>query len=169
MYVIIEKHFVNLTNGIEAIPMLEEMGYEFSFIRIQSTQCENHKWDKILQDLDYNFLMSLALGHTVHVYDYGANKEVPRAIFQGMELIMYVLLRRWYGKETTPYVRRHNCQHYFNEIYQSLEFDTKRKLDYFRRYLNPNKQFHLVTHCKSTNKDNNYEYYKEVLHDALIG
>lgn len=34
------KHFVNLKNGIEAIPDLEELGVSYDFMRIQSTMCE---------------------------------------------------------------------------------------------------------------------------------
>lgn len=79
------KRYVNLTNGIEAISQLNLSDY--SFIRIQSTICEQKLWDRLIQDLDYDFLMNVALGNKCVVYDYGANKPIPRAIYQGLEFI----------------------------------------------------------------------------------
>ena len=34
-----------------------------SFVRIQSTACEQQRFEAILQDLDSNLLLHLALGH----------------------------------------------------------------------------------------------------------
>lgn len=48
------KRYVNLTNGIEAISQLNLSDY--SFIRIQSTICEQKLWDRLIQDLDYDSL-----------------------------------------------------------------------------------------------------------------
>ena len=55
------KNYVNLTNGIEALQQYKLAHY--AFIRIQSTACEQHSWDKILQDLDYDFLMNVELAN----------------------------------------------------------------------------------------------------------
>lgn len=98
------KNYVNLTNGIEALQQYKLAHY--AFIRIQSTACEQHSWDKILQDLDYDFLMNVALGNECVIYDYGTRKPVPRAIYQGVEFIKYVLNRFWYNVETEIYISR---------------------------------------------------------------
>ena len=61
-----DKHFINLTNGIEAIPFLDN----YEFVRIPSTYCEAKAWDKLMLSLDSNFLMNLAVGNTCIIYDY---------------------------------------------------------------------------------------------------
>lgn len=81
-------NYINLTNGIEVLPVLTD---EFKFIRIQSTACEQKLWDRIIQDLDYDFLLNAAIGNECVIYDYGAKKPIPRAIYQGVEFIKYVL------------------------------------------------------------------------------
>ncbi|GIL68503.1 hypothetical protein Vafri_21771 [Volvox africanus] len=57
------RHFVNLTNGIEALPMLHELNLPYSFVRIQSTACEQQNLEALVAELDANLLLSLALGH----------------------------------------------------------------------------------------------------------
>lgn len=158
------KYFVNLTNGIEAIPQIEG---EYAFIRIQSTACEQKRWDFLLQDLDYNFLMALALGHHVVIYDFGANKPVPRAIYQGVEFIKYVLNRRWFGRETKAIVRGNDATRYFAQVYEQLEERTKRKLDYFRKFLMTD-QLHIEVRTAATVHDGDYEWYRKVLEEANI-
>ena len=64
--------YLNLTNGIEALEILKPANLRF--VRIQSTACEQKRWDFILQDLDYSFLMDIALGENVTVVDYIAKK-----------------------------------------------------------------------------------------------
>ena len=101
--VFIVHNYINLTNGVEAIPKLQG---DYRFIRIQSTVCEQKLWDRLIQDLDYDFLMNLALGHKCIVYDFGARKPIPRAVYQGLEFIKYVLHRRWLNKEYITNVNR---------------------------------------------------------------
>lgn len=131
------KRYINLTNGIEAIPVIDG---EYSFIRIQSTACEQHLWDKILLELDYDFLMNVALGNQCLIYDFGANKIVPRSVYQGVKFIVFVLEKRWYGRTTTTYVargRKQGCDvtSYFNDLYSKLSKETFKKLDYFKMFL----------------------------------
>lgn len=157
------KHFINLTNGIEFIPNIKE---PYSFIRIQSTACEQKRWDFILQDLDYNFLMSLAVGEEVYVYDCGAHKEIPRAIYQGLEFVKFVLNKRWFDNAYIPIVRGHNCYQYFLEQYQQLNKKTKAKIDYFIKFLNCN-QIKINVITSSTNHDSHYDYYNKILQQAI--
>lgn len=125
------KHFVNLTNGIEAIRQFNLQDY--AFLRIQSTACEQKRWPFILDDLDANFLMSLALGHTCIIYDYGHNGK-PRSLWQGCEWIRYALERRWYGRTIRPSVHGHNVGAYFDACYSRLPDTTLRRLDYFGKF-----------------------------------
>lgn len=168
----ITHNYINLTNGVEAIPMLKFWNEDYRFIRIQSTICEQKNWDRLIQDLDYDFLMNLALGHKCVVYDFGARKPVPRAVYQGLEFVKYVLSRRWLDQEYITNVNRsknqekkNNCNDYFYRCYQRLEDRTKKKLDYFLPYVIA-KEINLecVTDC--TQHDNDKEFYREILRKA---
>lgn len=161
-----KKIYVNLTNGIEAIPTIK---YNYSFIRIQSTICEQKNWDRLIQELDYDFLMNLALGNECDVYDYGANKPIPRAMYQGIEFVKYTLYRRWVNKEYQTNVNRsknkdriNNCNDYFSKCYEKLDDRTKKKLDYFLPYINTD-EIKLNYICDSTIHDNDKEFYRNIL------
>lgn len=39
------------------------MAFLHSFLRLQSTACEQQKWEDLLNSLDANFIVHLALGH----------------------------------------------------------------------------------------------------------
>lgn len=153
------RHFVNLTNGIEAAPTIADA---VSFIRIQSTACEQKRWDFILQELDYTFLMALAIGDDCVVYDYGARKPIPRAVYQGLEFVCYVLNRVWFGKEGLASVRGHNVTPYFRNVYEGLEERTLRKLEYFKKFLLTDK-LNLRVFTAATEHDGDYGYYRDVL------
>lgn len=160
-----QVNYINLTNGIEAIPILSE-GYHF--IRIQSTQCEQKHWDRVIQELDYDFLINAALGNECVIYDYGARKPNARAMYQGVEFIKYVLHRRWLGQEYLTDVNRgdkehirKDCNSYFDSCYRSLEDRTKKKLDYFKPYVFG--QINIRTVSSSTVHNNDKEYYRNIL------
>ena len=166
----IVHNYINLTNGVEAIPTLQG---DYRFIRIQSTICEQRLWDRLIQDLDYDFLMNLALGHKCVVYDFGARKPIPRAVYQGLEFVKYVLNRRWLNKEYITNVnrsknkeRKNNCNDYFYKCYEQLEDRTKKKLDYFLPYINTDViDLKCVTNC--TEHDGDKDFYREVLKKAV--
>lgn len=162
------KRYINLTNGIEAI---EGINGSYNFIRIQSTMCEQKNWDRIIQELDYTFLMDLALGNECVVYDYGARKPIPRAMYQGLEFIKYTLNKRWLDKEYVPNVSRSNrernyndCSKYFYECYKSLDNRTKKKLDYFMQFLNTD-EIKLSYISQATIHDGDKEFYRRILID----
>lgn len=59
------KHFINLSNGIEALRPLDLQGLpveQICFMRLQSSHCESQDFHGILSNLDHNLLMHLALG-----------------------------------------------------------------------------------------------------------
>lgn len=161
------KHFINLTNGIEYIPELKNVDY--SFIRIQSTACEQKRWNFIIQDMDNNFFMCLALGYKCHIYDCGARKIIPRSFYQGIEFIKFALEKNWFNRSNKVVIKRSNrierdCTNYFNEIYKGLSRNTLNKLKYFRKFLQCD-NINIVLHCKSTSNDNS-DYYKNIIRES---
>ena len=67
------RHFINLSNGAEALPLLAGLPAEHvSFCRIQSSHCEAQDFNGVLSNLDHNLLMHLALGFECRVYDFGS-------------------------------------------------------------------------------------------------
>lgn len=158
------KSYLNLTNGIEALEY-DDFTYYDGFIRIQSTACEQKRWDFLLQELDTNFLMDIALGTSVRVVDYGAHKTTSRAVYQGIEFIKYVLKRHWLGVYETTYVKGCDSTHYFEEVYRNLDKRTLRKLDYFKKFVKT-KEIDLVGFSTATNHDGDYNYYVNLLWEA---
>ena len=158
------KSYLNLTNGIEYLGDIKADG----FIRIQSTACEQKRWDFIIQELDYSFLMDLALGEIVMVHDMGANKETSRAIYQGLEFVKFALNKNWLGKDYIPKVRGFNCYKYFIEVYNNLDKRTLKKLDYFKKFLKTDCIW-LLGHSKATIHDGDYTYYNDKLEQYYKG
>jgi len=75
-------HFLNLTNGIEALPgltsLVSAVGIPFEalrFCRIQSSHCEARDYYGVLESIDAEMLLLLALGYTVRVYDFGSRAK----------------------------------------------------------------------------------------------
>lgn len=162
------KHYINLTNGIEAIPEYNLSHY--SFIRIQSTACEQHLWDRLLQELDYDFFMNVALGIECVIYDYGTRKPVSRAVYQGVEFIKFVLNKFWYGVTDEVFITRSrnsahkvNVTDYFNKAYYSLSEQTRTKLKYFQPFLGGKVNIRCIT--SSTTHDNDKEFYAQILQE----
>lgn len=158
------KHFINLTNGIQAIQDYNLT--DVSFIRIKSTQCEQKRWEEIILTISDDFLMNVAMGNYCIVYDYGANKEVPRAVWQGLEWIKYCLSLRWYGEEYQPVDRAETQKSYFYRTYCELSRIAKRRLDYFQQYNNG--PFIIQAITKSTTHDGEREYYQQVMRNFDI-
>ena len=115
------KHYFNLTNGIEALEHIDIDNNQYGVIRIQSSWCERKEWLKILQDLDYDFLLNLAIGNECIVYDYGAKKDTSRAIYQGIEWIKYTLNRFWFDIiPNKVYVNNKDSTKYFEHEYEHI-------------------------------------------------
>lgn len=156
-------NFINLTNGVEAIKRYNLK--EYQFIRIQSSQVERHCWEKILLNMDDNFLMNLALGNICNIFDYSANKEMPRALYQGVAFLEFVLERRWFGRNTPMRIRNLVARDtFYDEVYDRIRLnkDVKKKLDYFKKFLNTDKLL-IVLHYGNTELDGMYDEYKKIL------
>lgn len=156
-----QKVYLNLTNGIE---FLEKFNIEeCNFIRIQSCACERHLWDKIIRELDYGFLLDVALGYEVVVYDTSAKKKESRAMYQGLKFVEYVLNRIWFNKRIDIEVKGMKCKDYFEEAYRTLQDSTINKIKYLRKFLNEDNCIYLKSICNSTIHDSDYEYYRKIL------
>lgn len=169
-----KKYYLNLTNGLEAFEYDSSLLYHCGFIRIQSTLCEQKNWDRIIQELDYDFLLNVAIGNEVVVYDFGANKEIPRALYQGMKFIEYSLNRRWFNTENEVYISRsrkkqgQNSTKYFRECYDKLDDRTKKKLDYFKPFLNKGNFVNISCVSTSTIHDGDRDYYKKLMYEYCV-
>ena len=127
------KLFLNLTNGIESLKTYPIK--DAHFIRIQSTYCEQKRWGKILQDLDYDFLMYLAKGEDCVVHDYSAHKKISRALYQGIPWIRYAILRTWGLYIHSVFVKNYNVTEYFKKCYDKLTEEDLRKINYVKKFV----------------------------------
>ena len=159
------KTFINLTSGLEKLDKPIN-STDVAFIRIQSTACEQKRWEFILQDLDYNLLLYLATGATCNIIDCGAHHTDSRALWQGVEWIKYTLNRRWFNRIIIPMVRKNNCSSYFNDQYKKLSKNTLKKIDYFKKFLLTDHIDIITTSSKSIHHDNN-KYFKEKLRQYI--
>jgi hypothetical protein len=171
------RHFINLTNGLEAIPSLfenEEIPLSaISYIRIQSTHCESRNYNAILESLDNNLLMNLALGNYCVIYDFGSRgtgrmigdedprSGIPRAFWMGIEWIRHVLASSWNLEEAMMdkrYVRGYNSKDLFDEKMKEIPKVLRRKLTYFRPFVQT-KRLHIYPVYRKTIYDNERDFY----------
>lgn len=101
------RHYVNLTNGLEALPPLSAhptlQASELRFTRIQSSHAEASAYDTLLASLDNDLLFSLANAHTCYVYDLASRnpkRGVSRAHFLALPFIRFALASLWFGAES---------------------------------------------------------------------
>ena len=160
-----KKMFINLTNGIEYLKG-NDIPSDVSFIRIQSTHCEQKHWDSVFEDLDNNFLMNLALGNECTVIDYGSRSDsgMSKAMSHGIPLIEYVLNRLWFDKDTIPFVKVMNVHDYFNSVFDDLMLirPLKAKLTYFKKFLKTDK-LNIIVQSQKTTMDGKYDDYAIIL------
>lgn len=158
-------YYLNLSNGIEAIEHWFFSG--LNFVRMQSTWMEQKQTDAFISDIDYDFLMHLALGYRIVLYDFTkrGRKKMSRAMWQGVKWLEYVLNRIWFGKETEFEQGMHV---FFQEEFEKLSRKTKKKIKYFRKFL---KTDHLDIDiiCDLTEHDGDYCYFSKLLDKWLEG
>lgn len=158
-------HYVNLTNGIEDIDKLKN----YRFIRIQSTYLEQNHFEKVLIDLDNDFIMNLALGNKCIIHDKASRRgKLSRAVWYGIPWIRYALERAWFDKipETVP-VKSFNNAKYFDQLYRGLSASAKRKLEYYKKFLFCD-HVEIDYACDRTVHDGDHEYYRQILEETLI-
>ncbi|GAB4816209.1 hypothetical protein N2152v2_003255 [Parachlorella kessleri] len=179
------KHFVNLTNGLEVLPQLQRLGLPVSFVRIQSTACEQQLFEKLLAELDSDLLLYLALGHCCLVYDLGSrNKKrgAPRALWYGLEFVKYALTRLLTHARSAPsrvwlpgspppeaFLRGYRVTDAFEGRVRSLGKSTKKRLRYFAKYMLPGglPAIRLYGVYRATHHDDDFQYYRTIAQGAL--
>lgn len=158
--------YANLSNGVLALPRGNMGDPRVRFLRVQSTACEQKRWGPILQDLDTDFLVSLAMGVECHVIDYGSRRPVPRAIWQGFAFIEYVLERIWFNRIRPTVVDgmagKADVTDYFEEQFNKLPRTVIKRLKWFRRWLNTN-QISITYHSEYTYLDGQYEHFAGIV------
>ncbi len=162
------KVFINLTSGVEALDKYGMSTDDVSFIRIQSSHCEAHMWEKMLWELDSNFLMFLAMGYECVVYDFGAHTQNSKALYFGVEWVKYFLTRRWFNRDYKPIVKGKDIGNYFEAEYEKITRDLKRRIDYFRTFLFTD-ELHIRTVSSVTQYDNNKDYHRSLIGSMLKG
>ena len=180
------RHFINLTNGVEAIPRLLACGVkesEINYVRIQSTHCESRNYNGILENLDSTFLMNLARGNICLLYDYGSrgtgkligeNDEkfgIPRSYWLGVEWIRHALANIWNLSESCGekrYVRGYNSANHFNEQVQLIPKTLRRRLKYYRSFL-VTENLHLYPIYKRTLHDSNKQFHIDMMTESMGG
>ncbi len=161
-----KKIFLNLTNGIEALEKYDININDVNFIRLQSTHCEQFQFERILMEIDNNFLMWLALGYECEVYDFGAESETSKAVYHGLEWLRYVLNLRWFSTEITPIVRTKNVLASFRKYYANLDKKAKKRIDYFKKFLQTD-TIKLSAVTDETTNDGKPEYYVQIINNIL--
>ena len=152
-------YFLNCTTGLEFLDAISK-DCELHFTRIQSTSGEQGRWNYILNNVDNDFLMHLAIGSKCVFFDctsrYGGRRD-SRAIWQCIEWIKYAIHRCWFDEEIKcPYGQHKHFQHIYNH---NLKKATKRRLRYFKRFVLTDK-IYLKTVCCRTTHDSDFEYFR---------
>ncbi len=160
------KIFINLTSGIEALTKYSIPLDNVSFIRIQSSHCEAHKWEDILAGLDDNFLMHLAMGFKCIVYDFGSQTNNSKALYIGLEWIKYFLSRRWFRRDYKPVVRGKIISNYYEKEYEKISRKAKRRYDYYRNFLFT-EELDIEAISSKTENDNKKDFYRSLIGELL--
>jgi len=152
--------FINLSTGIEFLPTIPP-DQNIHFIRIQSTWCEQKRWNDIIADLDYTFLMYLVLGYKCMVYDC-SRRRISRALWQGIPWVKYVLERIWFNRNPKAKVKNWDVTNYFDNQFRTLTERTKNKIKYFRKFLLTN-EIDIEICGKVSQYDGKYNELKNLL------
>jgi hypothetical protein len=139
----VPSHFLNLTNGLE---WADEV-HSPSLLRIESTAIEKGDMWRVLRDLDVSFLMSVAVGNDVHVYDCGTRRRNSKTITIGVPFIREALIDFWTGR--SPSLRTIAAK------------EAGRKIGYFKRYYCG--IVSITGHSRATEHDGDVAFYRERL------
>lgn len=170
------RHFVNLKNGIEAIPTLkrELQIVDYDFVRIQSSLLEAGNVEKMILELDAALLAQLALGRSCFVWDYGSRDVVkgkgnPRALWYGVEFVRFALRREWFpdGVGATappPVLRGKQVEKDWTNKLSMLSRGAKRKIRYYKQFIPEGVcDVRLIGVYRPTTHDDDVEFYRSTL------
>lgn len=92
--------YYNLSRGVLCGPPANAR-----FMRLQSTWCEQKRWEDILWTTPPDLYYHLALGDTVIVHDQSEKPRLTRAQWQGLSWIRHVVSTTWYGAAEPEFSR----------------------------------------------------------------
>jgi hypothetical protein len=121
------SEYANLSNGILCAPS------PWNATRIQSTWCEQKRWEDILWTIPVSLYVEAANGIPIIVHDQSERSRLTRAQWQGLSMLRHVLRRAW-GLPIHPEFSRggHNVTAYWDYVYDHVLSDrVKRYLRYF--------------------------------------
>ena len=167
--------YINLTNGLEALPILHELNIEPKFLNIQSTQLEQKHYSTMMERLGPDFLMDVALGRNIVIIDYGARKELSRAIYKGVTFIKYALERIWFEKEPERILirprsknrRLQDVTREFDRYYHTFPKSLRHYLRRFKPYV-LNEDINLEGISFETSHDGDKEFYRNIVKTCNI-
>jgi len=174
------RHFINLKNGIEALPTLREAlgvrGERVGTTRVQSSLLEAGNVERVVAELDSALLMELALGRSCFVWDFGSRdvvkgKGYPRALWHGAEFVRFALRREWFpeGTHAPPVVRGKQVEKDWSTKLSMLSRGTKRKIRYYRQFIPEGvTDVRLIGVYRPTTHDDDAEYYRDLLHAEML-
>eukprot|EP00635_Sarcinochrysidales_sp_CCMP3193_P003226 CAMPEP_0118909850 /NCGR_PEP_ID=MMETSP1166-20130328/12251_1 /TAXON_ID=1104430 /ORGANISM="Chrysoreinhardia sp, Strain CCMP3193" /LENGTH=279 /DNA_ID=CAMNT_0006849301 /DNA_START=84 /DNA_END=920 /DNA_ORIENTATION=- len=169
------KHFINLTNGLEALEALRDVD-DVNFVRIQSSHCEACDFYGILWNLDHNLLTHLATGATCCVYDVGSRGsrwpaadgyshgvKIPRAIWWGLEWAKYALAKTWRLEAETPILRGYTATRMFDEKLARVPKPLHKRLKYYRKFEPTAVDLRGIYFRPGTVHDGDDDFYRDAL------
>lgn len=165
--------WVNLTNGIEVVRDLDRCDCGYNFCRFQSTSFEQHDWGAAIDSMPDDMLVNLAVGKPQTIIDFGANKNCPRAMRQGIPIAADILAHAW-DIETDDKLRifSRDGKNLITvgddtrmDILRSMTKRQRSRLNYFKKYVCTDKiEFTLL--CGKTTHDNDYDFHVDMLHNC---
>ena len=165
--------WVNLTNGTEAIDMLDELDIPYKFCRFQSTYCEHKEWGSALDAMPDDMLMNLALGVRPIIIDFGAGKKCPRALRQGIPIAARMIAQAWDIQHSEDmYIFNRNGKPIkvgddFARDAMRLNRRQKSRLNYFSKYIGDDVDWlDIYLMCAPSSHDNDYDYHVKQVHDG---
>lgn len=151
--------YINLTSGLEAIPMLSQ-NHELRIIRIPSSWCEQNDLLKIIDRLSDDLLFNLAIGNKCYIIDLTAKNKPPRTIRIGVEFIKFILTYIWYQKISCPSMLKGN----FFRLLFKLKNTTITKVSYYKKFIDSNNtEINLHTMWWRTKNNDKYQYYIDLV------
>lgn len=174
------KHYINLSNGVEALSEVQASGEPWAFVRFRSTTIERSNWGVLLgRELCDDLLMHLALGFDCVLHDRGTLRPLSKTCYFGVPLVAYTLDRFWFGALS-------QSQHLgprggpgpdrsllFQEIYRQVIEEKgpqggilRERLSYFRRFLACDRVTFSVS-SKSTARDGDRSFQQALVSQSM--
>lgn len=164
--------YINLTSGLEHL-LRPEVHHEpaFKLVRIQSSHLESAALWKVIDHLDYGFLIDAAM-FGVTLYDCGSRggkSPEARAAWQGVPWIRYA-----YAKANAlpiPSDIPKQFLTHFDQQYADSRFrkeEGKRKLRYVHKLTQAN-DLEIVSAASRSNYDGQYDVLTKILKDHYHG